>query len=391
MVLQDFMEWFVEAVLFLDRRLKRCPSAPPLTFDDVRMDSFRVAYIDCTSSINSTLRENAFSSDLSVICELFLTILLILEDHHSLESPLNPDFYSLIFCRIMVDILGTFVQKGDIDLPDSSPTDYFVPFFRHWLDLQTRFHNESGVLTHQSIQRVFVHMVDVQSRSGRWKLPPESLFKLKGMDVPRRLGDAVIDAENSNKLVDIVKEVQKRYSQEKVREEFDSFEGLKGLMRKIVEKEEAVAQSPPSHNIVTSSTATSSDAVWMIRTLHDLISAPAHSSFHRSQVHPSFHTPVQLIIAPPLDDNETFTVSLFDKEDDDTIANSLSRCADIYIEHRTLPHIVDHHAFVDRLIGALSSSHFILRDQSLYVLMMIVSQIGEKDVIVVLQDIQLNK
>ncbi|KAK2959642.1 hypothetical protein BLNAU_5420 [Blattamonas nauphoetae] len=65
------------------------------------------------------------------------------------------------------------------------------------------------------------------------------------------------DVENSKELADVVRGVQKRYSKEKVREEFDSFEGWKGLMRKIVANEETVCDISFLRNWIFRPTLTS--------------------------------------------------------------------------------------------------------------------------------------
>ncbi|KAK2947719.1 hypothetical protein BLNAU_17319 [Blattamonas nauphoetae] len=239
------------------------------------------------------------------------------------------------------------------------------------------------------------------------------------------------DVEHSKGLVDVVKDVQKRYSKEKVREEFDSFEGWKGLMRKIVASEETVcdisflrtwifrptltsllskhqhlmslrppslplpsthlassltdyslpssefnqlpfnpnetdgkstlesstvnsdlhrdssssltlsqtgtdpsssslsleAQPPPSLDTQSSISPARSDTGWMIRTLHNLMSAPLlQSPPLRSTDYPTINDIIRLDKIP-FDPNETFHSTLFDEEDAETIVNSLTRCS----------------------------------------------------------------
>ncbi|KAK2947728.1 hypothetical protein BLNAU_17328 [Blattamonas nauphoetae] len=462
------MEWFIEVVLVLDNRLKQWPSAPPLTSDDIRIGNNRVAHIDPPPSTSSTLRENAFSSDLSVICELFLTSLLILEDLHSLNSPVDPDNRPLIMNRIMVDILDSFVASKDIVFPKETEVAYFDAIIEVIPELHANFGRESMTIIHAQIRRTFARLVVQFSQAGQWILPEHSLFRQK-------------DVENSKEFVDAVKDALKRYSKEKVREEFDSFEGWKGLMRKIVANEETVcdisflrtwifrptltsllskhqhlmslrppslplpsahlassltdhsltssesnqlpfqfrtetddmstiessivnsdlhrgssssltlsqtdtdpssaslsleAQPPPSPDTQSSSSPARSDTVWMISTLHSLISAPLlHSSSQRSTDYPLFSDVVQSVHLQP-DPNEKFNSSLFDEEDDETIINSLIRCFYVSAVHRNLSHIDDPPAFVDRLFWTLRSSRTRLRVQSFAMLMAIVGVIG---------------
>ncbi|KAK2953382.1 hypothetical protein BLNAU_11668 [Blattamonas nauphoetae] len=191
------MEWFVEVVLVLDNRLKQWPSAPPLNSDDVQIDENRVTCIHPPPSTISTPRENAFSSD-----------------------------------------------SGDIVLPTTSSTIPQVNIPSALYELQAETHNESRGMSHEAIGRTFAGLVDRLSQAGQWIVPEHSLFRQK-------------DVEHSTRLVDVVKGVLKRYSKEKVREEFDSFEGWKGLMRKIVASEETVCDISFLRNWIFRPTLTS--------------------------------------------------------------------------------------------------------------------------------------
>ncbi|KAK2953418.1 hypothetical protein BLNAU_11704 [Blattamonas nauphoetae] len=464
---KDLMEWFVEVVLFLDKRLKQWPSAPPLTSDDIRIDETRVACINPPPSTSPVSRENAFSSDLPVICELFLTALLILEDRHSLDSPPDPDDHRLIFARMMVDILDSFVASNDIVPLQESSSDFIKIGFELWHALQRNVRNESRVMSLQAIRPLIVGIVQQFSQSGQWIVPEHSLFRQK-------------DVKNSTELVDVVKDALKQYSKEKVREEFDSFEGWKGLMRKIVANEETVcdisflrnwifrptltsllskhqqlmslrplslplpsahlassptdhsltssesnrlpfnpnetdanstlessivisdlhcgssssltlsqtgtdpsssslsleAQPPPSPDTQSSISPARSDTGWMISTLHNVVSAPLlQSSSQRSHNYPTI-TDVFQSVSLSNNLHETFNSSLFDEADDETIANSLTRCYYVCGTHRNLSHIDDPPAFVDRLVDALSSSNANLRVQSFHMLSTIVYKSG---------------
>ncbi|KAK2953343.1 hypothetical protein BLNAU_11628 [Blattamonas nauphoetae] len=462
------MEWFVEVVLFLDNRLKQWPSAPPLTSDDLRIDNSRVAHINPPPSTSPTLRENAFSSDLSVICELFLTALLILEDRHSLNSPPDPDDHPLVVSRIFLDILDSFVKSKDILIPETAQADYYQALAQFRPKFQVNTRDESRTISCQVLRPVLTRHVGDRVRAGLLILPEHSLFQQK-------------DVENSKELTDVVKDALKRYSKEKVREEFDSFEGWKGLMRKIVANEETVcdisfvrtwifrptltsllskhqhlmslrppslplpsahrasslsnhsltssesndhpfqlrteiaemttlessivnsdlhlgssssltfsqtdtdtssaslsleAQPPPSLDTQSSSSPARSDTGWMISTLHNLISAPLLPSSILCSNSDATIFNVKTSFSHSLDLNETFNSSLFDEADEDTIVNALDRLSNVYSHHGNLSIIDDPPAFVDRLVGALGSSHARLRVHSLFVLMLIISQMG---------------
>ncbi|KAK2959633.1 hypothetical protein BLNAU_5411 [Blattamonas nauphoetae] len=412
------MEWFVEVVLCLDNRLKQWPSAPPLTSDDIQIDNCRIACINPPPSTNSTLRENAFSSDLSVICELFLTALLILEDRQPTGLPLNPDYRPPIFNRMMANILERFMKSGDIIVQDPSPVDYFTTYssLPHEQDASIFF--KVSVMSNESIINTFTTLLSHFLESGAWTLPEASLFRQE-------------DVEHSKELVEIAKMAQKRDSKDAIREEFEIFEGWKGLMRRKVEigdikcgfwflrdkifrptltsllsKHQHLmslrppslplpsahlassstdhsltssesnqlpfevgseigwkplesfdcdfdlhrgssssltpsqtgtdpssaslsleAQPPPSPDTQSSSSPAGSDTGWMISTLHILISAPvARSSFLRPAHDLSILDDIYLVTGP-FDYDETFSVSLFDEEDADTLVDSLFRCS----------------------------------------------------------------
>ncbi|KAK2954042.1 hypothetical protein BLNAU_11005 [Blattamonas nauphoetae] len=176
------MAWFVEVVLFLDHRLKLLPSAPPLTTDDIRIDNSRVVCINPPPSASSTPRDDAFSSDLSVICELFLTSLLILEDNSTLDYPLDPNHRDLI-------------------VQETCPIDASVPFLQIWLTLHAK--------------RLVTALVGERARRGLWTLPEHSIFRQK-------------DVETSKELADVVNAVRKRYTKETIQEEILIFHEWKG-------------------------------------------------------------------------------------------------------------------------------------------------------------------
>ncbi|KAK2951568.1 hypothetical protein BLNAU_13452 [Blattamonas nauphoetae] len=99
-------------------------------------------------------------------------------------------------------------------------------------------------MSHEAIRRTFAALVNRFSQVGQWIVPEHSLFRQK-------------DVEHLTKFVDVVKDVLKRYSKEKMREEFDSFEGWKGLMRKIVANEETMCDISFVRNWIFRPTLTS--------------------------------------------------------------------------------------------------------------------------------------
>ncbi|KAK2954071.1 hypothetical protein BLNAU_11034 [Blattamonas nauphoetae] len=198
---------------------------PPNTSDDILIDISRLECINPPPSASSTPRDDAFSSDLSVICELFLMTLLILENNSTLDDPLDPNHRDLI-------------------VQETCPIDAGVTFLNSF------------------------HML------GLWTLPEHSIFRQK-------------DVETSKQLADVVKIARKRYSKETMRKEFDKFDEWKGLMRKNDEGEETMCDISFLRNWIVRSTLTSLLSKFQhLMPLHIPSLPPSSHQLASSQTHP---------------------------------------------------------------------------------------------------------
>ncbi|KAK2939822.1 hypothetical protein BLNAU_25268 [Blattamonas nauphoetae] len=126
------MEWFVEAVIGIELFRKKHPSAPPLTFENIRIDSSSTIVIALPYSSDQPSTTGSLSSDISTFCKFFLHIHRTLEQQKRLILPLDPEQNDMVFSRIMVALVEHFVASGDLVLPNSSPTDHsqcFAEFY----------------------------------------------------------------------------------------------------------------------------------------------------------------------------------------------------------------------------------------------------------------------
>ncbi|KAK2945529.1 hypothetical protein BLNAU_19553 [Blattamonas nauphoetae] len=122
------MEWFVEAVIAAALFRKEHPSAPPLTNDNIQIDSSSTILIAFPSSPHQPSISGSLSSDIPTLCTFFLHIHRTLKQHKRLILPLDPEQKDMVFTRIMVTLIKHFVASGDLVLPNSSPTDHSHDF-----------------------------------------------------------------------------------------------------------------------------------------------------------------------------------------------------------------------------------------------------------------------
>ncbi|KAK2963576.1 hypothetical protein BLNAU_1619 [Blattamonas nauphoetae] len=132
------MEWFVEAVVGIEQFRKDCPSAPPLTSNNIQIDASSTILIDPPSSHQQPSIAGSFSSDISTLCRFFLDIHRTLAPLNRLTAPLHPDQEDIVFARIMIALVELFVASGDLILPNSPPKDhlqyYFADYFHQCIN-----------------------------------------------------------------------------------------------------------------------------------------------------------------------------------------------------------------------------------------------------------------
>ncbi|KAK2955393.1 hypothetical protein BLNAU_9621 [Blattamonas nauphoetae] len=108
------MEWFVEAVMGAELIRNEHPSAPPLTFENIRIDSSSTIVIAFPSSPSQPSISGSLSSDISSLCEFFLHIHRTLEQQNRLTIPLDSTQEDVVFARFMIALVDHFVASGDL-------------------------------------------------------------------------------------------------------------------------------------------------------------------------------------------------------------------------------------------------------------------------------------
>ncbi|KAK2948634.1 hypothetical protein BLNAU_16453 [Blattamonas nauphoetae] len=176
------MEWFIEAAIGVELFRKHDPSAPPLSFESIRIDGSSTILID-TYSTKQEPQSNVGSlgSDLSTLSSFFFDIHRTLDQTMRLILPLDHSIQA-VCSRILVALLEHFIASGDLILPDSSPHDhfqYFLDFYRGYyeLDPRTLFH-----LT-EPLAQAFCHAVLSPSKFDSFVPTPHSF--LRGSDVAK--------------------------------------------------------------------------------------------------------------------------------------------------------------------------------------------------------------
>ncbi|KAK2950618.1 hypothetical protein BLNAU_14424 [Blattamonas nauphoetae] len=193
------MEWFVEAVIGIEAFRKEHPSAPPLTFEDIRMDTSATILITPPSSPQNRSRSGSLSTDLKMLCTCFQYLCRTLTDQNRLILPLNPEQKEIVFSRIMVALVEHFVASGDLILPNSSPQDH-SQYFSEWFHLLGRSDDRSQdpFLIH-NLSTLFALSV-LQSSPQNVFIPAKHSFLC---------GDEV---ESSEQLFDAVKKIKETHS-----------------------------------------------------------------------------------------------------------------------------------------------------------------------------------
>ncbi|KAK2955433.1 hypothetical protein BLNAU_9661 [Blattamonas nauphoetae] len=221
-------EWFVEAVIGAELFRNEHPSAPPLTFENIRIDSSSTIVITFPSSPDEPSISGSLSSDTSILCQLFLHIHRTLETTNRLILPLDPKHEGVVFAHILVALVEQFVASGDLILPNSSPKDYsqlFAERFRVNFETDPPFSNPFRL---HNLAILFPRLILHPDDQNSFTLPPHSFLH----------GDGV---ETSEELLDAVKKIKETHSKQVVSLAFDDWtEWVK--MMETIEKDATIGR-----------------------------------------------------------------------------------------------------------------------------------------------------
>ncbi|KAK2948612.1 hypothetical protein BLNAU_16431 [Blattamonas nauphoetae] len=186
------MEWFVEAAIGVELFRKHNRSAPPLSFENIRIDRSSTILIGQEQHSNV----GSLASDFSTISSFFLDIHRTLDQTKRLILPLDHSI-DAVCSRIMVALLEHFVASGDLILPHSSPHDYF----QYFLDVY-HHHIKQSPHTLFYLTKPLAHLfcLSVLSPSSRSHFVPTPHSFLRGSDV--------VKSEQLLNAVDKVKETR---------------------------------------------------------------------------------------------------------------------------------------------------------------------------------------
>ncbi|KAK2955381.1 hypothetical protein BLNAU_9609 [Blattamonas nauphoetae] len=422
------MEWFVEAVIGAELFQNEHPSAPPLTFENIRIDSSSTIVIAFPSSPDEPSISGSLSSDISTLCKFFLHIHRTLEITNRFILPFDYTQQDIVFARFMVALVEECVSSNKLILPNSSPHDHFQSFVEFYQQLcETDGFYTNSFLPH-TLAASFTRFVLQPDRRSSFILPDHSFL---------RSGDAV---EYSNELLDAVKKIKVTHSLEGVRNVYFDWTEWVTMMETIekdatlgsdlsflqsrylratllslqTKNQHIVNPSPIEENsesdslpfLITgdhsnfSSSAISTEITLpseqsssesqelaseqsvfhsnsigrhsrqILSTIHDILTRPHHNSFpwDNRPSHTSDTELDALLQLPPskVDQNEKFDISLFDEADDAKIVASLRRCRAVVESTQSTKCIVDIDTFREFLIAGLSSTNLIVQKECYY-------------------------
>ncbi|KAK2961118.1 hypothetical protein BLNAU_3886 [Blattamonas nauphoetae] len=204
------MEWFVEAVISAELFRNEHKFAPPLTFENIRIESASTILIDHPSSPHQPSIPGSLSSDISTICQFFLHIHRSLDQQHRLTLPLNPEQHDTIFAHIMVVLVKHFMASGDLKLPDSSPTDHSPYFAECFRQIPKTDDYESDPFIYSNLATSFTRFVLHPQNSSSFVLTDNSF--LRGPYY-----------QYSEELMDIVKKIKETHSLKKVKKRYNEW------------------------------------------------------------------------------------------------------------------------------------------------------------------------
>ncbi|KAK2952958.1 hypothetical protein BLNAU_12134 [Blattamonas nauphoetae] len=214
------MEWFVEAVIGAHIFRNEHNSAPPLTFENVRIDATSTILIDSLSSQFEQLIAGSLSSDISMLCQFFLHIYRSLKQLNRFFFPLHYKQEDMVFARIMTPLVEHFVASGDLILQKSSPQDHSHYFANFFCGLDKKKIAYSNPFLSQNLAALFARYVLHPNNCDSFILPDHSF--LRGNNV-----------KSSEKLLDVVKKIKETHSLEGVRNAHYDWKEWVKLMEKV--------------------------------------------------------------------------------------------------------------------------------------------------------------
>ncbi|KAK2955707.1 hypothetical protein BLNAU_9397 [Blattamonas nauphoetae] len=193
------MEWFVEAVIGVELFRNEHHSAPPLTSENIRIDSSSTIVIAFPYSPDQPSISGSLSSDISTLCSFFLHIHRTLIHNNLLIIPLDPDDRNIVFARLMVALVEHFVASGDLILPNSSPSDHSQSFSAHFRLLSEYKIPQYDPLYVINLAAAFINFIRISEHRINFILPNHSFL----------LRDGIIFSEE---LLDVVKTIKETHS-----------------------------------------------------------------------------------------------------------------------------------------------------------------------------------
>ncbi|KAK2955378.1 hypothetical protein BLNAU_9606 [Blattamonas nauphoetae] len=265
------MEWFVEAAIGAELFRNEHPSAPPLSFENIRIDSSSTIVIAFPSSPDEPSISGSLSSDISTLCSFFLRIHRKLEHQNRLDIPLDPAHQDLVFARLMVALIEYLVASGDLIFLNSSPADhsqYFAECY-HKLDRTDDLYVDRFLLHNLPIS--FYYFV-LHSDRIHHSIPADHSF-LRGDDI-----------QYSDQLLEAVKKIKETHSLEIVRNAFNDWTEWVRMM-------EAIAKDATLVNALSFLQSRCLRATLLsLQTKHQHIVNPTQTEEHNKVDHPPFRT-----------------------------------------------------------------------------------------------------
>ncbi|KAK2944996.1 hypothetical protein BLNAU_20073 [Blattamonas nauphoetae] len=194
------MEWFVEAVIGAELFRNEHPSAPPLTFENIRIDSSSTIVIAFPSSPSQPSISGSLSSDISTLCWFFVHSHRTLEQLSQLIIPLHPKREKIVFSRIMIALVDHFVASGDIILPTSSPTDHSQYFAAYCRDFRENDNEFSDIFLLHNITKIFIRFIHHPDKRSSFILPSHSFLRGKNVESSEELLKAVKKVKETHSL-----------------------------------------------------------------------------------------------------------------------------------------------------------------------------------------------
>ncbi|KAK2955424.1 hypothetical protein BLNAU_9652 [Blattamonas nauphoetae] len=379
------MEWFVEAVIGAELFRNEHPSAPPLTFENIRIDSSSTIVIAFPCSPDEPSISGSLSSDISTLCEFFLHIHRTLEQQNRLTLPLDPEQKEFVFSRIIVALVDHFVASGDLILPNSSPTDHsqfsFIPADHSFLRGDGVESSEELLdavkkikMTH-SKQVVSLAYLDWQE----WVTMMETIEKNPklGRDLSflqsSCLRTTLLSLQTKHQLIANPLTMNKTTKTDSppICETDDSSltsSAISALTNLTLNHHSSLAhQTSSTHSSFPSSTISTQTSLPSDHLSSDYPTVASDQLvIHSWYIRPSFDSESEwdTYFQPRprfVDQNEVFDISLFDKADDMIIVASLRRCHAVLDATRSTECIIDVGTFRTFLIAGLHSSNFAIQ------------------------------